>query len=191
MPYLDDDIWKKSYESDDKTVQSYYAKTDEGKLMGKGVAVFPFKPEKVMKYARKFENRPFYDEHYIEGKVVDKIEDKDNGCDFFFYYTSRGKIKLVDDRDFVIATTAIRVGDAIYSAFHSFEHPDYPEKKGFVRAQLDFYLWRYAPGDDGKGCKVTRIYRGDPKGSLPDFLKDLIIKKSGQELLDMRKSMLE
>ena len=71
FPLMDDDIWKKTFESDDKSVQSFYAKTDEGKLMAKGVATFPFKPEKVEKYARKMENVPLYDEMFVEGKIFE------------------------------------------------------------------------------------------------------------------------
>ena len=84
-----------------------------------------------------------------------------------------------------------KVGDTVYAVSHSVEHPDYPERKGVVRGELEFYLWRYEPGEGGKGCKMTQMYRVDPKGSLPEFVKDIVIKNSGQELLDMRKSMLE
>ena len=190
-PLFDDDMWKQQFESDDKTVYSYYAKSDEGKLMAKGVATFPFKAEKVLNYARKLENRPLYDEHHMEGKIIDKHEDTENKCEFYKFYSKRGNVKLVDPRDFVVASTSFRVGDCIYSMVHSTTHPDYPEVKGVVRADVEFYIWKFEPGEGGKGCRVSRIFRADPKGSLPDFVKDLVIKRSGHELYDMRKSMLD
>ena len=191
LSVLDEDIWKLFFESDDKTVQSYYAKTEEGKLMAKGVATFPFKPDKVEKYARKMENKPLYDEHFEEGKIFETHEDKENQCDIFHLYMRRGNIKMVDPRDFVVNHCYYKVGDVVYSMAHSITHPDYPERKGAVRADLEFYIWKYEPGAGGKGCKMTRVFRADPKGSLPDFVKDLVIKYSGHELLDMRKSMIE
>lgn len=159
--------------------------------MAKGVATFPFKAEKVEKYARKMENKPLYDEHYVEGKIFEMHEDKENQADFFTLYMQRGNIKMVDPRDFVVSHMNFKVGDTVYAVSHSVTHPDYPERKGVVRAQLEFYVWKYEPGEGGKGCKMSRMFRADPKGSLPEFVKDLVIKYSGHELLDMRKSMIE
>ena len=38
---------------------------------------------------------------------------------------------------------------------------------------------------------MTRIMRVDVKGSVPDALKSLALKRSGLELVDMRKAMLD
>ena len=60
------EAWKLSVESDDKTVQSYYGETDEGKVMAKGVGHFPFKPSKVQHFYNKTENRPLFDSEFLE-----------------------------------------------------------------------------------------------------------------------------
>ena len=103
----------------------------------------------------------------------------------------RGNVKLVDPRDFISNHMSFKVGDTVFAVSHSVDHPDYPERKGVVRADLEFCVWKYEPGEGGKGSKMTRMFRVDPRGSLPEFVKDLVIKNSGHELLDMRKSMLE
>lgn len=59
-------MWTLSAQSDDKTVQSYYAKTDEGKVLAKGVGLFPFKPSKVQHFYTKSENRPLFDSEFLE-----------------------------------------------------------------------------------------------------------------------------
>lgn len=59
-PLIGEDIWKKSEKFDDQ-VSSFHAKTDDGKLMAKGVGHLPFKPEKVMKFYEKIENKPLFD----------------------------------------------------------------------------------------------------------------------------------
>ena len=159
--------------------------------MAKGVATFPFKPEKVQKYAMKLENRPLYDETFVEGKIIHKIEDKENNCEFSIIYVQRGGIKMVDPRDFVGFYSLAYVDGCAYGSSHSIVHPECPERKGIVRGDAEFYVQKIIPGEGGKGCVLTRMFRGDPKGSIPDFVKDIIIKNSGQALLDMRKSMLE
>ncbi len=64
-PLIEADIWKQTDQSDDKTVISYTSKTDEGKVMAKGVGYIPFKPEKIVRFAQKMENRPLFDENFV------------------------------------------------------------------------------------------------------------------------------
>ncbi len=59
------------------------------------------------------------------------------------------------------------------------EHPDYPEVKDVVRACLHFLICEFKVGPDGKGSTFTRLFKADPKGSLPDFVKTLVLKRSG------------
>lgn len=95
------------------------------------------------------------------------------------------------DRDFVANLTRFKHGDKTIVVSHSVEHPDYPEIKEAVRASLDFLICEFAPGPEGKGCVFTRVFKADPKGAVPDMIKSLIIKRSGQEMVDLRKAMLE
>ena len=191
-PLMDSDIWKQVHESDDKSVQSYTAQADGGLLMAKGVAQFPFKPEKVRKYTEKMENRPLYDEMHDEGVVFNTIEDKENEVIIFELYSKRSGMKLVDPRDFVCNHVAFKVGDTWMACSHSIEHPSYAEvPKSTVRGQLDFYIFEFAPGEGGKGCTFRRMFRAHPKGSIPDIIVNMVMKNSGMELYDMRKAMLE
>ena len=191
FPMFESDVWKKSEESDDKTVTSYAGKMDDGKLMGKGIGHIPFKPEKIYKFYLKLENKPLYDEHFMDGKIFDKVVDKTNNCEFFNSWMKRGNVKVIQPRDSVNAYAKFYIGDAIYLVAHSITHPDYPETPDAVRAVLDFLVAEWKPGADGKGCTFSRIFRADPKGSIPDFVKNLVIKRSGMEMIDLRKAMLE
>lgn len=189
-PLINEDIWKKSEKYDDQ-VSSFHAKTEDGKLMAKGVGQLPFKPEKVMKFYEKIENKPLYDEYFSEGKMIDSVQDKDHNCEFFYTYTRRGNLPVVKDRDFVANLTRFKIGDKTFVVSHSVDHPDYPENKDAVRGHLEFLICEFAPGPEGKGCIFTRVFKADPKGSVPDMIKGLIIKRSGQEMVDLRKAMLE
>ncbi len=167
FPVFESDIWKKQTESEDKTVTAYYAKNEEKQLMAKGVAHMPFKPDKVRKYESKMENKPLYDENFVEGKIITEIEDKDNEVIFYEVMMRKGNIKMVDDRDFIVNHTSFKVGDTWYAVSHSVELPDWPEVKDCIRGSLDFFIWIYEIGEGGKGCKTSRMFRVDPKGSLP------------------------
>ncbi len=103
----------------------------------------------------------------------------------------RGNIKLVDDRDAVVNYLSFKIGDIWYSISHSIEHPDYSHMKGIIRAQVEYFISEYAPGEAAKGCKLSRFARIDPMGSIPDFVKDIVTKRAGMDMLDMRKAMLE
>ena len=80
QPMIDGDMWKKSEEFDGGSVTSFYAKSDEGKVIAKGVGYLPFKPEKVMKFYEKVENKPLFDDYFVDGKTIESIKDKANDC---------------------------------------------------------------------------------------------------------------
>ncbi len=117
--------------------------------------------------------------------------DKDNGCEFSYAYSVRGKIKMVQPRDVTVLFCNFKVGDTVYIAAKGVDHPEMPETKEYIRAELDFLVSEFKPGPEGKGTTFTRVFRINPKGSLPEFVKNLILKKSGMEMIEIRKAMLD
>jgi hypothetical protein len=81
----------------------------------------------------------------------------------------------VDDRDYVFTRT-VRYDDAakvMIAEFASTEHPSRPESDCCVRAQLVRTWWRFTKVD-ATHTKVEVEVLTDPKGSLPEWLVNLI-----------------
>ena len=105
----------------------------------------------------------------------------------------RKGLALVKSRDFVTAQMRFKAGpdgQTIYIVSHSITSDKFPEIKTSVRAHIDFMIFEIKPGEGGKGSYQTKIFRADPKGSIPGMIKDKILKKGGLEIDAIKRAML-
>eukprot|EP01115_Flamella_aegyptia_P014368 TRINITY_DN812_c0_g1_i1.p1 TRINITY_DN812_c0_g1~~TRINITY_DN812_c0_g1_i1.p1 ORF type:complete len:214 (+),score=65.86 TRINITY_DN812_c0_g1_i1:37-642(+) len=119
------------------------------------------------------ESRKDWDELFIEGKVIEEIDDTHQVLHFKFKAPSR----LITNRDFLMARAVKTLDDGTILANHvSCEHDDCPEQKGFVRGEIKASGYHFKPTGDNS-CKATYVVQIDPKGWIPTWLVNTVATK--------------
>jgi hypothetical protein len=65
-----------------------------------------------------------------------------------------------------------------------------PVESGRVRGKLTIGSWIIEPTESGK-CKITRLIHTDPKGSVPSFLVNYTVNKTGEQVVSARTAIEE
>ena len=192
LPLKDDPNWKKGDKSKDKLITCYSMKAD-GKMSGKGEGLIHTTNTAFMSMIGNLDKRPLYDDQFHSGEVIEKFEDEENEVCASLIHIRRKGISLIKSRDMCQATLKFKGGEdgeTWYSVAHSVETPKCPPIKESVRAFSEFLIYEVKPEEGGKSCYATKIFRLDPKGSIPDMIKKKVLKKGGLELEAVKKALL-
>ncbi len=188
----DDAGWKKGDKSKDKTITSYSMKS-EGKVTGKGEGVVKAPGHKFLGLLGNLDKRALFDDMFHSGEVLDHFEDEENEVYAELFHMRRKGMAIVKSRDVVQASLRFKGGpdgETWYSVGHSVESAKCPPSKDSVRAEAEFLIYEVKPEDGGKACLVTKLFRFDPKGSIPDMIKNKLVKKGGLEIDAVKKALL-
>ena len=101
---------------------------------------------------------------------------------------------MIKSRDIVQCSLVFKGGpdgETWYVIAHSVETEKCPPIKESVRGDLNFMIWELAPKEGGKASYITKMFRIDPKGSIPDMIKNKIIKKGGLEIEAIKNALLD
>merc|ERR1712000_84584 len=123
--------------------------------------------------------RKVWDQNMIEGIVIDQLDPVNE----VGYYSCKIH-SMVSNRDFVNQRCWRRDTErGEYIIFnHSVPHSEFPEKKGFVRAQSILSGYFIQPNEGG-GSIFTYLTQSDPKGWIPSWLLNWLMTKLGPNLL--------
>lgn len=167
--------------------------TSEGKLTGKGEGVVHTTATKFINLMSNLDKRPLFDDMYHSGEVLDKFEDEENDVCVSLIHMRRKGMAIIKSRDVLQATLKFKGGadgETWYSVAHSVESDKCPPIKESVRAFAEFLIYELKPAEGGKSCNATKLFRFDPKGSIPDMFKKKILKKGGLELESIKNALL-
>ncbi|CAD8120319.1 unnamed protein product [Paramecium sonneborni] len=123
-------------------------------------------PKKAIDLIFDMTKRSQFDENFLEGKIVEKI-DEDN---VIYYGAGKSPIFLVDPRDMVVLTRKTIIKDGTHIVVSkSVQLDSVPNKKNYTRCEIiisAFFIKEITPGT----CQVIIIANVDPKGSIPKML---------------------
>lgn|SRR3989338_1270759 len=130
-------------------------------------------PETLYDVLHDHNYRKVWDDNMIEGIVIFQLD----SCNEVGYYAAKSP-SPVSNRDFLNQRCWRALpDDGLWVIMNwSTAHSDYPEKKGFVRAQsiLSGYQIRRNPKG---GCSFTYVTQTDPKGWIPAWVVNNIAGK--------------
>lgn len=190
LPLKEDAGWKKGDKSKDKLI-TCYSMTSEGRLTGKGEGTVHTTATKFITLMNNIDKRPLFDDMFHSGEVIEKFEDEENEVWAGLIHIRRKGMMMIKSRDILQASLKFKGdGDIWYSVAHSVESEKCPPIKDAVRAFAEFLIYELKPSEDGKSCYATKIFRFDPKGSIPDMIKKKILKKGGLELESIKNALL-
>lgn len=112
----------------------------------------------------------------------------------FLVHHKTKKILVVGPRDFVIMLHANREPDGtIWALVCESERNDLvPETKGIIRGALPLGGWKLTPNNgDPNSTLCSYIAEIDLKGSIPGFVMNMAIKDQGNQLLKLRKAVID
>ena len=129
--------------------------------------------------------RKTWDENMIDGHVIEMIS-KNNEIG---YYSA--KASMIANRDFVnLRAWKGRPENGEWTIVnHSVLHPNYPEKKGFVRAwsiQSGYFIQRLEEEGcvEGGGSTFTYVSCADPRGWIPGWVVNSFYSSLAPGLID-------
>eukprot|EP00164_Ancoracysta_twista_P012608 GFYU01019844.1.p1 GENE.GFYU01019844.1~~GFYU01019844.1.p1 ORF type:complete len:195 (-),score=21.19 GFYU01019844.1:51-635(-) len=106
-------------------------------------------------------------------------------------YNAYKSVWPTSPRDFCYITFYQHDGTGTYILVgRSCEHPDCPERKGYVRADLQHSGWILEPADDkNTSTKATYIVQIDLKGTIPTRIMNQASTKQPLCIYELRKMM--
>eukprot|EP01104_Vermistella_antarctica_P005978 TRINITY_DN16714_c0_g1_i1.p1 TRINITY_DN16714_c0_g1~~TRINITY_DN16714_c0_g1_i1.p1 ORF type:complete len:260 (+),score=70.89 TRINITY_DN16714_c0_g1_i1:101-781(+) len=130
--------------------------------------------------------RKTWDTNMLEGTLIDTIGPNDEVT----YYAAKCPTGIAN-RDF-LNQRYWRVeedkGEWIIRN-HAVEHPDCPDKKGFVRGES--IMTGYIVTKEGDGSKLIYLSQADPKGWIPSWVINMLTSKLAPRVIDsMHKAAL-
>lgn len=171
------DGWSEAINKDGYIVHT--KKTDNGLNCVRGQGPIGFSAAKVVEFISTDGNTTKYDSQYKEGKV---IEDLGLGINASIGYSRYKGATLVSDRDFCMISATFKEDDGKYVIIAtSVEHPDCPDVKKVVRADLIIGGWIITPDatDPENKCYAYYITQTNPKGSVPKMFVNQVSKNQG------------
>lgn len=171
------DGWKEATSKGDYIVHT--KKTDSGLNCVRGYGPLDFPAKEVFEFVMAPGNSEKYDEQFKEGKTIESLGLGVN-CEIGYSRYKGGT--FVSDRDFCMISAGFEDTDGTYIIIAtSVEHPDCPEVKKCVRADLTIGGWIIAPDADDPDSKCWAYYitQTDPKGSVPKVFVNQVAKGQG------------
>jgi len=123
------------------------------------------------------EYRREWDENMIDGHEFEQLDaNNDVG-----YYSIRCPAPMTD-RDFVNQRSWRVKNNTYVIKNHSVKYPKCPEKKGFIRAR-SIRTGYYVKVKETGGCRLFYLTQGDPKGSIPSLVSNIVTKKLAPKIV--------
>jgi len=175
----EDKDWADAWKDDKTRVQR--KNTSDPIYPVRVVTSFPdLEPEVLYDIFHDHEYRAVWDQNMIEGKVLYQLDPRNE----IGYYAAKCPPPIAS-RDFLNQRSwraRSEAGEWIIMN-HSVEHPDHPEKKGFVRANsiLTGYLVLRRP--EG-GSKFTYYSQSDMKGWIPSWVINSTMSTFAPKMVD-------
>ena len=180
-----DDGWTFVKEKDGVAIHSRYQE-DNSIIMMRGSTTMPASADAVLKATEDYNARTIWDELFISGKIVHKIDDDHQIIHFSFKSPSM----LVYNRDFVLSKAVVRRDGVILANHVSTTHPDAPEQKGFVRGEIYATGYYIIPVSDNES-KCVYVIQLDPKGWVPTKVVNMIATKQPMVLAKLKKHLVK
>ncbi|WP_257267192.1 START domain-containing protein [Endozoicomonas sp. ONNA2] len=130
------------------------------------------KPETLFNTLHDADYRKTWDGKMIDGRNICQLDPRN---DIGYYSLELGW--LISNRDFCNMRSWMEFSNGDFIIMNrSVDHPDCPEREGFVRARSILTGYYLTPTPSG-GAKLIFISHTDPKGSLPAWLINSFIGK--------------
>ena len=143
----------------------FVRKSERGYIWVKGETYFPFEPERIIDYLKKVDIRKEYDEFTENAQIIEELPYRT-----FLAYAKIKRILVVASRDIVFASQIInsKKTNTMYTPTYSIVHPNFPEQKDPIRAEV--FIGGWCMIKKGEGCQVVYASEIDLKGNIPKFL---------------------
>jgi len=120
-------------------------------------------PETLYDILHDHEYRTVWDENMIQGIVIQQLDD----CNEVGYYSAKAP-SPISNRDFLNQRMWRRKSDEWIIMNHAVDHPEWPEKKGFVRATsicTGYFILKKE-----SGCDFIYYSQSNPNGWIPGWV---------------------
>jgi len=143
-------------------------------------ASFPtLDPEILYDILHDHEYRAVWDENMIQGIVIQQLDDRNE----IGYYSAKAPLG-VSSRDFLNQRMWRRNKEGEWIIMnHAIEHPDWPEKKGFVRATSICSGYLILKRPEG-GCNFIYYTQSNPNGWIPGFVINSIMTTFAPKMVE-------
>lgn len=173
--------WKEAYHTDSTYVWTKKSDNSAINIVKVRTHFNDIEPEVLYDVLHDHEYRAVWDPNMIEGKVIVQLDPTNE----IGYYSAKSPMG-VSNRDFLNQRSwrARPAAGEWLIINHSVQHPDCPEKKGFVRA-ISILTGYYLKKLEGKqGTQLIYATQSDLRGWIPSMVANFVTKNFAPSLLD-------
>lgn len=135
----------------------------------------PFPPKTVIEFMRKSHLRRLWDNNIQEARKVSDVTPE-----IAVFYQVFKKVMMMTQRDLLVVSKMVQIGDAWADICSSIESTEFPETKNRIRAKVElggYYIEPIQPDEHGNISRCMSISETDFGGKVPKtMLRNFTVK---------------